>query len=118
SVGDRGGYHVRVAAGGEGPVGAVVGGGMARRGGSASGGVQRGAWRQGGGGPDLGAPPDRGGVVRGVAAHCPLHLRERHPPRKACPGVGRSQEPHGGAARRRHGTGRRRRGVGRVRVGG
>ncbi len=65
----------------------------------------------------LDPPGHRRGQLRRLDPDRALHLRDRHRARQARAGARRGEEPHAGAARRRHRHGRRRRRLGRLRLG-
>ena len=58
------------------------------------------------------------GLVRRLDADRAVHLRDRHEARQARAGIGRSEEPHDRAPRRRHRHGCRRGRLGRLRLRG
>ena len=88
-----------------------------RRGRPARGRVQRRPRRQGRGRRDPQPSRHRGGELRRLDADRAVHLRDRHAERQARAGPGRREEPHGRAARRRHGARRRLRGQRGLRLG-
>ena len=62
-------------------------------------------------------PGRRRHQLRGLDADREVRLRDGRGPRQARAGTGRSEEPHGGHARRRHGRCRRRADLGGLRLG-